>query len=52
MLSCHLVHGGVHLSPDVQGEVEQQEQQVSHRERGQEQRGVVLTVTLASELNL
>ena len=46
MLSCHLVHGGVHLSPDVQGEVEQQEQQVSHRERGQEQRGVVISVTL------
>ena len=42
----YLVDGGVHLSPDVQGQVEQQEQEVSHRERGQEQGGVVIGVTL------
>ena len=45
----YLIHGGVHLSPDVKGKVEQQEQEVSHRERGQEQRGVVICVTLASK---
>ena len=44
----YLVDGGVHLSPDVQGQVEQQEQEVSHRERGQEQGGVVTRVTLPS----
>ena len=46
MLSSHLVHGGVHLSPDVEGQIQQQEQQVSHREGGQEQGGVVISVTL------
>ena len=44
----YLVDGGVHLSPDIQGQVEQQKQEVSHRERGQEQTGVILTVTLTS----
>ena len=44
--SGYLVDGGVHLSPDVQGQVEQQEQEVSHRQRGQEQGGVVIGVTL------
>ena len=46
MVSAHLEHGGVHLSPDVQGQVEQQEEEVSHRERGQEQGGVVISEAL------
>ena len=45
----YLIHGGVHLSPDVQGKVQQQEQEVRHRERGQEQGCVVICVTLASK---
>lgn len=42
----YLIHGGVHLSPDVQGEVDQQEQEVSHGERSQKQGGVVISETL------
>ena len=45
----YLVDGGVHLSPDIQGQVEQQEQEVSHGERGKKQTGVILTVTLTSK---
>ena len=44
----YLVHGGVQLSPDIERDVEKQEQEVSQGEGGQKQRGVVTRVALAS----
>lgn len=44
----YLVHRGVQLSPDIQRDVEEQEQEVSQGEGRQKQRGVVTRVALAS----
>ena len=43
----HLVHRGVELAPEVEGHVEQQEEQVRQAQRGQEQARVVARVTLS-----
>lgn len=41
-----LVDGGVHLPPQVQRHIQQEEEEVGHAEAGQEQAGVVAGVTL------
>ena len=43
----HLVHRRVKLAPEVEGHVEQQEEQVRQAQRGQEQARVVARVTLS-----